>query len=554
MSSISNEGRRDNTVQKLKEEYTNREIENNRKHREAIKDITEMFQHEIEGIKESNSEKMDDMQKYMRGRLTKQEQEHQDQIQEMREVFAQQIRKRKEESQSAIKNRDAAHELAITKQKDTYETQKHRLENQYDVDTKKKEEMFTNYVKNSREENQKNWENRRSHLQRSAENQLNSERMTSSNQMAELQRKLGEVQSNNELELSQVKKNSEYEKDRISEAHRQNLEVEERRNTAIHESMTNEAREQQKLVKEKYRDELELKKQEVVDEKEEFKDRVNERVNDEVRGLKMALKNEKEDRAIEKSSLNKQSQIERRNLISEYEKRLADERQQKKDMLEKKNVDVGGEIDKAVRSRDILIKNQAEEKLRERELQKSQYKAQVAQINNAKDIFQEDIKRKTEEQLDRTKKTYQDSSKKELKQYEETVDAVKKDYINALNEERIRHIEERADIENRLEKKVRERERDLGQEMDRKIFAYENRIQDEKDLFRETLLKKEEEFKIQLQNRERAQKDALKMVEMKYQNQMEQMKETFESDLELRERRHQTEMNELARKINSRQK
>ncbi len=554
MSSVSNESRRDDVVRRTKEDYYTKEAENTRKHKAELRNLTEQYQKEVEELKAEHAAKVEQLEGYMRGRLSRQEVEHQNQMQDMRDVASQQLRKKIEESQTMHHEQKDTYESELNRQKTVYENQRARLETQFQNELKKKEEAFQNYSKFAQDESAKTWDERREKLQKNTHEQLERERSNHQNQLANVNRQLTEVRKTKDNDINQLKLQKEYEKSRIELANRQNQQSQEKMNAAVHEAMARDTQSQQQLIKEKYREELDRKIAAIDDSQSDFRKTTSERINNQITGLKADLKNEQNERVVEKTALDRRAALEKKHLTQDYEKRLADERYQKQEALARVNQEVDEEVNKAVKSRDSMLKDLSDEHLRQREMKRAQSAAQISQMKNDMQSHEDHVTQRADSKVGRANELVRQNNVRMQKYYGDNLDLIKKDFMKELNDERIRHIEERSDLEGRLEKKIRDRERVLSQELDQKVVMYEDRLQEQKHTFGDELRRKDEEYRSQLQARERNHKDAMKSLEMKYQNQIQQTKDTYDGEMEAMEKRHREEMNHLAQKMSERQK
>ena len=554
MSSISNETRRDDIVRRTKEDFNNKESESTRKHKAELRELTERYQEELEKVKTDHETKVQQLQGYLTNRLSRQEQEHQGQMQEIRDVFTQQQRKKLEEIQSVRDNQKETYDSELLRQKNTYDNQKARLETQFSTELNKKDEAFKNYAQFSRDEAAQTWNERRAKLQKSTDEQLNQERGTHQTQIANVNRELSEVRKLREADVNQLKLQNTFEKNRIETINLQNKQNQEKINNTVHESMAVDTQNQQNIVKAKYREEIDQKMAKVEDSQKDFREKIGDRLNRQLSSLKLALKNEQSDRVVEKVAIARQADLEKDHVVTDYEKRLADERQQKERLLTDVNQKIGGEVTKAVTSRDILLKDLSEKHLRDSELTRAQSSEQMLQLKTEMKMNEDHVTQRADAKIERANELVRQNNVKMQKFYNENLDLIKKDFMKELNDERIRHIEQRAEIENRLEKKVREREQELTRDVDQKIIGFQDKFEEQKEKFANELRHQEELFKNQNQARERTHKDELKSLEMKYENQIQQTKESYGLEMDSMDKRHREEMNQLAQKLSERQK
>jgi len=554
VSSVNNEGRRDDAIRRIKEEYYGKESEDTRKHKAELRHMTEQYQKEIEDLKTEHADKVKQLEGYMKSRLSRQEQQQQNQMQDLRDMYAQQMRKRLEESQTMRLEQKEAYESQMNSQKNVFENQKSRMENQFASEIKGKDETFQKYAEFARDEGDKTWEERRGKIQKSTEDQLQRERENHNNQLANMSRQLTEVQKSKKLELNQLKQQNELDVNRLEIVNRQSKENQEKTNASVHTSMNKEHQEQQKLLKEKFRNEVDRKVAALEESQYDFRQSAGARVNRQLMALRSDLKNEKNEKVIAGNSMNQQNQLEKKHIVQDYEKRLDDERQQKNRALESVKTEVSEEVTKAVVSRDRLLKDLSDSNLRERELKRSQSTAQISQMKNDMKATEDHVTQRADFKVNRANELVRQNSDKLQKYYGDNLELIKNDFMKELNNERIRHVEERSELEGRLEKKVRDREKSISQDLDKKIIQYEDQIEVLKDQFTDEFRRQDEEFRLNLQGRERNHKDAMKSLEMKYQNQIQQVKDTASNDMDAMERRHRQEMNHLSQKINEKQR
>lgn len=554
MSSVSNEGKRDDVVRRLKDEYYAKEAEDTKKHKAELRHMTEQYQREIEDLKTEHSEKVKQLEGYMKSRLSRQDQQQQNQMQEIRDLYSQQLRKRLEESQAMRMEQKEAYESQMNTQKNVFENQKARLENQFSNELKTKDETFEKYAQFARDEGDKSWQERRAKIHKNTAEQLQRERENHNNQLSNMSRQLTEVKKSKKQEVSQLKQQNDFDINRLELINLKNKENQEKTNAAVHESMSHEHQEQQKILKGKFREEIDRKVAALDESQQDFRQTAGERLNRQLMVLKTDLKNEKNQKIIEGNSRVQQNELEKKHIVQDYEKRLHNERDQKNRALESVKDEVNSEVDKAVLSRDELLRDLSDSHLRERELKRSQTTAQMSQMKNDMKSLEDHVIQRADSKVNRANELVRQNSESLQKYYTGNLDLIKKDFMKELNNERIRHVEERSELEARLEKKVHDREKAVAQELDKKIVQYEDQMVTLKDQFREELRRKDEEFRLTQQAREKNHKDAIKSMEMKYQNQIQQTKDTANNDMDSLERRHREEMNHLSRKINEKQK
>jgi hypothetical protein len=544
----SESGRAD-TIRKLQDEYYAKETQNNKKHKTELRHLTEDYQRSVEDLKNDHKQQVEQLNGYMTSRLSKQEQEHQRQVAEVRDIYSTQIRKKAEESNRLYDAQGDAYESEIDKQKQVTNNQRERLAKEFQLQLEKKDQAITNYTKFSKEENDKLWSERREKMEKTLDDSLDSQRKGLNEQISNLHRQIGEVKKNNASESRRVETQNVFEKERLKNNFGQAMARQEEINRTNHEAKARDFQLVQNLSKEKFNKALADKQEKLDDAHEEFKRDISERINSRVSGLKNELIDVKSQKVLDHTNLFRQNQNEKKHLISDYEDKLRSERQQREGAVKMANTEIEGEVTKATKARDRMIKSLSDAHAREKDLTKTKNFSQVSQLRNDMEERELHITGRAESRVTRANENLRQSEKRMQKFYEMNLDLIKGDYITELNNERMRHIQERADLENRLGTKIREQEKEMTHALEARVLSYEEKIRSMKDFYENEMRKQAAQNSKLLNERETYYKTVMKSHEMRNENQINQIKETHNSEVETNERRHREELNSLAQKI-----
>lgn len=544
----SESGRAD-TIRKLQEEYYSKETQNNKKHKTELRNLTEDYQRSIEDLKNDHKQQVAELNNYMSSRLSKQDNEHQRQIAEVRDIYANQIRKKSEESNRLYDAQGKAFEDELAKQKTVTSNQKERLAKEFQSQIEKKDQAMANYTKFSKEENDKLWTDRRDRLEKTMSSALDEQRNGMNEQISNLHRQIGEIKKNNSSEMHRVETQNDFEKERLQTNFNQAMNRQEQINRINHEAKANDFKLAQSLSKEKFNKALDDKQKNLDESHEKFKQNISKRINSQMSGLKNELIDVKSRAVIEHTNTERLAESEKKHLISAYEEKLASERNQREQTVKSVNSEVESEVNKAINTRDKMIKNLSDSYVREKELTKTKNQAQVGQLKNDMEERELHISGRAESRVSRANENLRQSEKRMQKFYEMTLDLIKGDYVTELNNGRMRHIQERSEIENRLGTKIRELEKEMTHELEAKTMDFEEKLRSQKDFYENEMRKQAAQNSKLLNERETYYKTLMQSQDMRNENQIAQLKETHSNETETNERRHREELNSLAQKI-----
>lgn len=545
----SENGRAD-SIRKLQDEYYAKETQNNKKQKAELRHLTEDYQKSIEELKADQKQQLEQLNGYMTSRLSKQEQEHQRQVAEVRDIYSNQIRKKAEESNRLYEEQGRAYESELDKQKTVTNNQKERLAKEFELQLEKKDQSLTNYAKFSKEENEKLWNDRRNKMEKTTTSALDGQRKGLNEQISNLHRQIGELKKNSNSEEKRIETQNEFEKQRLKNNFAQAMERQEGINRINHEAKARDYQLEQALSKDKFNKALNEKQKNLDVAHEEFKNTISERINSQMGGLKNDLVEVKTQSVLDHTNLLRQNANEKKHLISDYETKLDSARQQRSEAIKTVNTEIQGEVIKATKSRDHMIKNLSDAYTRDKQLTKTQNQSQVSQLKNDMQEREVHITGRAESRVMRANENLRQSEKRMQKFYEMTLDLIKNGYATELNNERERNIQARSELENRLGTKIREQEKEMTHAIETQALDYEAKINSIKDFYENEMRKQAAQDSKLLKERETYYKTMAQSQDMRFENQINQLKESHNSEMENSERKHHEELNALAQKIN----
>jgi hypothetical protein len=540
---------RNDTIRKLQDEYYAKETQSNKKHKAELQNLTEDYQRSVEELKGENSQKIGQLNNYMSSRLSKQEQEHQRQVAEVRDIYSNQMRKKSEESNRLYEAQGHSYESEIEKRKEVAESQRDRLTGEFKTEIEKKDQALSDFIKNSHEENGKMWVDHRTKMEKSKTESLDAQRKGMGEQITSLHREIGEIKKQNQNEENQLTTQNKFEKERLTKNFENALHRQEEINRANHEAKTRDFQLAQSISKEKFNKALVQKQQNLDNSHEDFRNTISERINDQISGLRGDLLDEKNKNAIDHTNLMRQNQGEKKHITSDYEGKLELERKQKEKAISSVNLQVDDEVSKAIKTRDYSFKNLSDSFARDKEMTKTKNLSQVSQLKNEMEERELHITGRADSRVGKANENLKQSEKQMRKFYEMNLDLIKGDFATELNNERVRNVQARYELENRLGSKIRAQEKELTHAIDAKTLEFDEKLRTQKDFYENEMRKQAAQSSKLLNERETYYKALMQSQDMRSENQISQLKETHSNETEANERKHHEELNALAQKI-----
>ncbi|MEY4616676.1 MAG: hypothetical protein RJB66_1636 [Pseudomonadota bacterium] len=552
MSSVNNEGRQNNDLLRIKEEMYAKESEGTKKHKAEIKKLNEQHQQQIDKLTNDHSTEIQQLRGYLRNRLNEKEIEHRDQIQGVRDVFEAQVKKRTEESQTLREQQKKAFDARVESLENTFGSKTSRLQDEFNHEMAKRDQAYRSFTDKAKEDNTKSWTTRKEKLNQHNEEKLIEERRNHTNQMVALNRDMNNMRKSKDFEIQQLKLQGESKRKSLENQNMLNQENQRQLSFKAHQDMTRELQSSQKLNNEEFRDELQRRYETVEKMNEDFREKTTNKIDNQVNRLAAAIKGEKDQHVRDVISAQRQAAVEKKHMTAAFEKQLGSERQQKVQLLDNVNTDIRKQVDEAVKSRDNQIRNMSENYLRDRQ---GKLAIKTTQLNQMKNDMESRIfhaETRSEAEIERANERYRQNNVRMTNFYADNLELLKKEYARELNDSRVRNINERADMENRLTSRMLERERQMAMELESTNNKFTKVIAELKEKSAMDLRHQEAKLREEIDNRERQHKEAMQSTEMKHQNQLRQAMEQNDQEIDRLDKRHQLELNQLAQKLSQR--
>lgn len=549
MSTISIEGRRDDTVRKIKEDFHQKEAEDTKRHKTELKNLNEQHQIQLEKLKEEHAAQLKQLQGYLRSRLSEKEQEHQGQIQEVRDLYTQQLKKRYDDGQVMRSSLKQNYEAQLENQERNYSTKQDQLTTEFNRELQKRDDALQEFTDNARELNTKVWNERKGKLDQAHNDELSRAQAEHNQKLSATSRDFREYRKNKEFEVNRLVNSHQAEKQKVQERHLINHKAQAEINAANHEQLTEEFKTKQALIKKDARENFEKKYEVIVENNNIYRQNSEKRINDQIGTANAQLKGERDETSRALSSVRRQFEVEKKNIANAYQDQLGKEQAKNDQIRSLFGSQIDRDVSMAIKSRDDQMKQIIERQLKTKGEQAAVNTAQLGQVKREAQALVEQTKARAESEVFRTNQWARQNAEKSQSFYKENIDLLKKEFSKELNEERIRHIEERTELETRFETKIRERERELAAELDQRKVMFQDQLQQQKERFQTEINHREGEYRERMAAQDSRHRDELKSMELKYQSQIQQIKDNQTSEIEALDKRHRQELNQFAIKM-----
>lgn len=549
MSSVSS--RYDEKLRQAREEYENREAERAKKRNNEIRRLRQQQAVELENAKENYDEQVGSLQEKHRELLTERDQKNNRQIEDLRGFYRDSLRKKFDEHDEARARLRDNYEGEISKQKEISESQRENLRNQLNDEVAKREFDYQGALEEQREKAQEVVVENNERLNRAFAKEREALTSTSIKNDQESQREYKDMQRALQLQLRDQEQRREL--DNRSWADKYHAEIE-----AKNEQMAGELsgrdlvlREELQKMKEKYQEATIQKFDEVESAKDNFREDVMDRFNSQVRSRDNKIKSLEGKLNHQIVNDKRMRDTEKKNVISDYEKKLS--------LLEEARQ---GEVEKLREINGERIAKQIEDTNRFVNGQDRYYKSKLNMTNERNRADRENTTQQHRDEMQRIQKVTDKRVRdiqKIMKENHEVMDGYHKNSIEQIQTNYVTRIEQQRDqammdqvrLNNLMSERFRKLEGNFEKKFDRVSEIAAERIQNLKEQHEKEIASMKQQYEQRAYEAEKAAKLEKSTMKIKYENQIAQIHEAQQENVERMSRRHEEDMQALASKVNS---
>lgn len=552
MSSISASDRSRTTdeVRRAREDYENRETEATKKHRREVKRLSQSHEKEVQELKDYFKEQIDSVRVKSSEAMSKREQEHIAKTEKLRSMYAQQLQNKLKEQETSREINRENYETSISKERQIHNLQREVLKSKFDDSLKEKDRQYVDLASRSKDEMKKTLEDRSNRLQEKHKVEKNVLIQGMDEKTEGYSRNSSEMRKSFENRLADQKRAHELEKGRLNTSWKAGYLEQEKMNNSLVNGKEKVLQSENRRLQTKYNNALQERLEALNRAESSLKEKAVDRIDREVRAAESDKLRIQNDRIIDMITNRRIRDLEKDNLINQYEDRMQGLYREREGFKESVLQVADERVDKAIKTNEELSRNtNSDYKL----------KANLTEMRNREDRDQllsmhkqttEGLKTQTEQRVDKMLKATADAQQNQEKMHKEHIGQLKNMYVDTLSEQRIKNLEQMRDQYQRMDTRLKETEKKSYERAKNLVDGYEQKLSALETHYREQLDQVQKSANEKIKQREKSHVLEQKSQELKFESKIAQIQEDHDKDLQRLERRHQEQMAALASKVN----
>lgn len=551
MSEVNARDRADyaSEIRRMREAYQAQESEAAKRNKTQNKKQISNQNQEIERLKKLYETQIEELNQKQRETLTKRDQDHNSEIQKLRDLYSDQLRNKTDSNRINQQELRRTFETELQKNKNISEQQKNVLKNNFENSLNNYSEKVESIQSNSQEKIQNELQKRTEIMNKKIDQETRLVRQERDEKVNELYQKNNKNRDFFNKELNYINKQKETEitrlKSRFEENHKnQGLEYQ-----AIADSRDFVLQEERKKLIEET-NQKQIQNQEIADNAlENLRATVEERYNNKVRSMESDLSRVKSDRVVDMVTQQRIQNLGRKQLVSDYEKRMELLNTQAKEGKEEVLGQSRKKIDKILKENGELIHSTNLRNRQENNLLKNQTKDDRTYLES---FYKEKLdfeQSSADRRLDRLTHSMREQSESEKVFYDKNVNAMRESFIDKLQTQRETKIDELRGIQVRAEKKLKEMDKRYQDRADQTVRFYESQISSMKDEQASEKNKLANLYNQKVKDLQKSNKETQESLVTKYESRMAQTQDNHEKEIDRIERRYQEQMTSLNNRL-----
>lgn len=538
-----------NRIADMREDYEERQVQTEKRKNAEIKRNQKKHQEELKQVKESYEAKIGDLQDKFSDKMTDREQKHQKDIADVRSVYLNQLKNKMEDAQSERKALTENYEMEQESQKRINEGQKELLNKKHAEEIAKRDQNINGLHEKTRADLQETVGERSRKLQASYDKGLK----TLSKKLQEDQEKhfkeRNDIRSFYEEQNEALKKKNENDNANWSNKYSNTV-------LSLNQQYAEDAQEKSEILKqevannrEKYNQKLKEFQEDVLGGNDNFKNTIDERYNKQVKAKDFEINRLKTRMNVEQAKLQKRNDLEKKNVINDYEKRqnalegtVEEQREtllalngQRIDKVNKQNLNQLSELNKRYKMDQDLV---AEKHRQDRAAMEEMHKNEKFNMEST-----------TEKRIDAIQKVSDTKEAKLISYYDEYLDLLKESYLEKVYEQREKHDKDLNQLNSIYSDKFRKLKSLYENKLEKTSSDYESKIADLKDNHEKEKKSLKVQFENKISDKDKETKMTLSTSEQKYEGKIKTIQEQYENQLDKVNDRHQEELKKMSTRM-----
>jgi hypothetical protein len=543
--------RAEDKLRQAREEYEGREVDAAKRRAAEAKRQQGHQVEEIKNLAEEYDQRLNEVKEHNRQVMSEKDLSNNQKIDEVRQVFRDSLRNKMEESTRQKEVQKATFDGELGKQKDISKIQRENQASHFKDELKSYDERFAKDISENRKQSKEDVHANVRKLNSSHTKERNA--LVASHEEALLSQKhnASEMRKSYEGLIKDSQRKQEGEKSRWSQKLRDTI-TNDAESYAEDLSVKQELLDsERKVIRNKFDKVLNKKTQEMDEVGQQFRDSVTGRMNSQIGSRDAKIQSLTNHLKNEMAKGERLRGVERKEIINDYEKRIALMKDQQEDvMVHLKDVNQGRVEKVTEKSEAVLHRNDRTHKSQvqqektsrrqERELTGQQHKDQIEQVSNSAESRVKKI-------LDLSHKTGRNLEK----YYSESMEQMSDNYNEHVDRQIEKSVMDRVALNKVMTEKFRSIEGSFNTKLENTKSSYEDAIAKLKENQQKEIKSVESKYNQRFEEKGKLSKLEKETMEIRYESKLAQLNESHQDQLDRMNRRHQEDMQNLTAKMST---
>lgn len=553
MSSVSksDNSKRKDELRETREQYQNKEVEAAKRKAKEIQALRKKHSEEVKALSDQFSRQIDEVRNRNQETISERDAKNQEKVDSIRRIYLDKAKKQTEKSETETREMRAAYEGQIEKDSRVHQQQKEIMKRDFTDSLQERDRVIEDTYKRNVDEMQSRLQDQNRKLRSKFEKETDLIRQSKDQEKLESADQLDQLKSYNRNIISDMRRGHDYEKNRMEKNYMRDRAEEQRAYAQVLTEKDSDLRIQRQKVADDLQRKLEAKKESLEQANADFREKITQRIDEEVRQGKLVAEELRKNRQSDLTADRRQRDIEKKNIQKVYEDRYQDLARQRDGIYEVVNEDAKKKIQKVHQDSQGLVSQHVNRLKTQANLDQARHREEKLQMVHKYEGELDFTQTRADKRLRQVKKNEQDAQATQMQYFQANVAQLKEDFATRLLEQRERHMEELRELNTRLDQRHRESTKNLGRKLEETRSGYEEMLRVQREQHQEELLRLTRLNEQRIKEREKSVRTDQKSIENKYETRLSQQEAVHRADMERLEKRHQEQMMSVSNRMNA---
>ncbi len=547
VDSTNNRTNSDDSLQRARENYTSRESEETKKHKQEIKRMTEAHNQEIEKLEADHTKTLNELKEKSKDLLSSHDMKYQKDIDDLREMHQKQLARSMQDEDAKIKKAEESHSGENDKIKRITDRQREDLIRNYEVELKDKDEKLSQAGNQSKDKMLEASDAIKRRLNDKYEKDMKLVYEDRERKVEEDHNQYDTLRRNKDSQITQITKAKEMDRNRLIKNFETNIDVDRADRSASDAVVKQQFDDAIRKDQDKYKKALDFRDAQFEDARNGIDGRITNRIDNQVRSLQSENQKIKGESKRELYMADRQKKIEKGHLVDDYEKKLEISEKNRGEFVEHVNETTHKQFDELNKKNSDLLystnkyykETMGLDKARNQEadMQKeSLHESETTRNEMQNTVRMNKIKNINENEQGRLRDYFEGSSRVMQENFDQRLDAV-----------RIKNKEDQDRLFAAFNKQAHENDRQFQEKLSEVSMKYENEIGKMNDQHVKDMkeIKSENDRRLKAQNK--FDQDEIDKQKSQLDYRMAKVEESHKKNIEDINRRHEATLADLSR-------